>query len=136
MNYINRKKISVTPDSSGYYLLMQKVGSGPAIDSGRIVTVDYEGRFLNDSVFDGTKRAGRPYRFISGAHQVIPGWERAMKKLHGGDKFTLVLPSHLAYGEEGIKDPQTGNYIVGPLTPLVFEMEILSVEDVPPVSRK
>jgi FKBP-type peptidyl-prolyl cis-trans isomerase len=136
MNYVNLKKIDVAPDSSGYYLFIQKMGKGNSVDSGRVVTIEYEGRFLNDSVFDGTKMSGRPYRFISGAHQVIRGWEMAMKTLHGGDKFTLVLPSRLAYGEEGIKDTQTGNYIVPPLTPLVFDIEILSVEDMLPVSRK
>jgi FKBP-type peptidyl-prolyl cis-trans isomerase len=134
--YIQRKNIQAEPDSSGYYLFIRSKGKGPAIDSGKVVIVEYEGRFLNDSVFDGTQKAGKQYRFISGAKQVIPGWERVMKFLHGGDKITLLLPSTLAYGEAGIKNGQTGDYIVPPVTPLVFDIDIISVEEVPAVSRK
>ena len=134
--YISRKKINVSPDESGYYLWMVEKGTGSAIDSGNIVTVDYEGRFLNDSVFDGTKNAKHPYKFISGAHHVIIGWEIAFKKMHAGDKFTLLLPSKLAYGEEGIRNPKNGNYIVPPYTPLVFDINIVSVEESPSVSGK
>jgi FKBP-type peptidyl-prolyl cis-trans isomerase len=135
-HYIDAKKITALPDTAGYYFLMRENGKGHTIDSGKIVTVDYEGRFLNDSVFDGTKRVGKPYRFISGAHHVIRGWELVMKQLHQGDKFTLILPSRLAYGVDGIQDPQNGTYIVPPFTPVVFDIDILSVEDAPPVSGK
>ena len=135
-HYIDAKKISVPPDDSGYYLIINETGKGAAIDSGKIITVEYEGRFLNDSVFDGTKKAGRPYRFLSGADHVILGWELAMKDLHEGDKFTLLVPSKLAYGEEGLQDPQNGTFLVPPYTPLVFDINIISVEDVPAVSGK
>lgn len=136
LNYIEKRKITITPDESGYYLLMKEKGNGSAIDSGKVVTLEYEGRFLNDSVFDGTKKAGQPYKFISGAHHVISGWEIAMKTLNAGDKFTLILPSKLAYGEEGIRDTKSGMFIVPPYTPLVFDINVISVEDVPAVSRK
>jgi FKBP-type peptidyl-prolyl cis-trans isomerase len=57
-----------------------------------------------------------------------------MKKMHAGDKFTLILPSKLAYGEEGIQDPKNGSFIVPPYTPVVFDIEIVSVEETPSVS--
>ena len=136
LHYIEKRRITISPDTSGYYLLMVEKGTGHTVDSGKVVTVEYEGRFLNDSVFDGTKNAGHPYKFISGAHHVISGWEMVLKKLHAGDKFTLILPSKLAYGEEGIRDPKNGTYIVPPYTPLVFDIDIISVEDVPAVSGK
>jgi FKBP-type peptidyl-prolyl cis-trans isomerase FkpA len=134
--YIRRKNISAAQDPSGYYLIMIENGKGAAIDSGKVVTIDYEGRFLNDSVFDGTKIAGHPYKFVSGANHVIPAWEMAMKKMHVGDKFTIVVPSRLAYGEEGIRNPKTGNYIVPPFKSLVFDIQILDVEELPAVSSK
>ncbi len=134
--YVAKNKITVSPDVSGYYLIIKNKGNGEAVDSGRVVEVEYEGRFLNDSIFDGTKKSGKSYKFISGSHHVIQGWELAMKNLHAGDKFTLLVPSKLAYGEEGIHDPQTGSFIVPPYSPLVFDIEIISVEDVPAVSNK
>ncbi len=136
IQYLEKKKITILPDEEGYYLLMIEKGSGQTIDSGKVVTLEYEGRFLNDSVFDGTKKAGHPYKFISGAHHVIRGWEIAMKNMCAGDKFTILLPSNLAFGEEGIRNPKNGNFIVPPYTPLVFDMDIISIEDAPAVSRK
>jgi FKBP-type peptidyl-prolyl cis-trans isomerase FkpA len=135
-DYLSRKNISVAPDPAGFYLVIHEKGSGEPVDSGKIVTIEYEGRFLNDSIYDGTKQAGHPYKFISGANHVIPGWEMAMKKLHAGDKFSILLPSSLAFGEEGIRNPKNGNYIVPPYTPLVFDIHILSVEDAPSVSGR
>ena len=134
--YVKRKGITVPADSSGYILVITKKGNGPAIDSGKVVTLEYEGRFLNDTAFDGTNIAGRPYRFISGAHQVIKGWELAMKKLHQGDRIKLILSSKLAYGEAGIQDELSGKYIVPPFTPLVFDIQIVNVEDAPAVSGR
>ena len=67
---------------------------------------------------------------------MIAGWELAMKNLNAGDKITLILPSRLAYGEEGIRNPKNGTFIVPPYKSLVFDMNILSVEDVPSVSGR
>ena len=86
--FIKRKHLLVAPDSAGYYLIVREKGNGASIDSGKVVEIEYEGRFLNDSLFDGTKGADHPYRFISGAGHVILGWELALKKLHAGDKIT------------------------------------------------
>lgn len=132
--YIFDKHITVKPDSSGYYLIMKEIGKGETVDSGKIITIEYEGRFLDGKIFDGTKQAGRPYKFISGAHHVIPGWELALKKMKVGSKMTLILPSKLAYGEEGISRPKDGTFIVPPYTPLVFDIEIISAEELPGVS--
>jgi FKBP-type peptidyl-prolyl cis-trans isomerase len=134
--YISKRGITVEADTSGFYLLFRERGLGEAIDSGNVVTVEYEGRLLNDTVFDGTEMSGRPYRFISGAHHVIRGWELAMKKMREGDKVTLILPSKLAYGEEGIQDPSTGVFIVQPYNSLIFDIDVISVEETPAVSSK
>ena len=112
MAQICRQHLLVTPDSAGYYLIVREKGSGASIDSGKVVDIEYEGRFLNDSLFDGTKGADHPYRFISGAGHVILGWELALKKLHAGDKITLITPSSLAFGEEGIRNTNNGTFIV------------------------
>lgn len=134
--YIHTNSITVKPDTSGYYLTFIEKGKGPSIDSGNVVTIDYEARLLNDSVYDGTKLTGNSYIFISGAEHVIAGWEMAFKKCNEGDKINLVVPSRLAYGEDGIRDPGNGTYIVPPYSSLVFDIEIKKVEVAPAVSRK
>ena len=132
--YLYDNGIKEKPDSSGYVLIIKEKGKGETVDSGKVITVQYEGRFLDGKVFDGTKKVGRDYHFLSGAHHVIKGWELAMKNLNAGDKVQLIVPSILAYGKEGIRNSKDGTYIVPPNTPLVFDITILSVEDVPAVS--
>jgi FKBP-type peptidyl-prolyl cis-trans isomerase FkpA len=134
--YIAVNNITVTPDSSGYYLIIKERGKGSSVDSGKIIGVEYDAKFLDGTLFDGTSKTGKEYRFISGTHRVIKGWEIAMKDLCQGDIFTLLVPSHLAYGEEGIRNPDDGTYIVPPYTPLVFNIRIVTVEDAPPVSNR
>ena len=132
--YLFDQNIKVKPAEEGYYLIVHEQGKGATIDSGKIVTLEYEGRFTDGKVFDGTKAGGRPYTFVSGTHRVIKGWELAMKDLNAGSKFTLIVPSSLGYGEEGIRNPKNGTFIVPPYKALVFDIRILTVEDVPAVS--
>lgn len=134
--YIEAKQIKEQPDSSGFYLFIKEKGKGNKIDSGKVVTVEYEGRFLDGTIYDGTKKGGQAYSFMFGAHHVISGWELAMKQLHEGDKISLLLPSKLAYGEEGIKNPRTGKVIVPSYSPLVFDIEIKKVEEMPSVTGR
>ena len=135
-SYISNNKISFLPDSLGYYLFFIEKGKGAKVDSGKVITINYEGRFLNDSVFDGTKKSGKPYQFISGAHRVIEGWELALKNLNEGDRITLLVPSRLAYGSEGLRNPGSSTYDIAPNSPLIFDIEILKVEEMEAVSRR
>ena len=51
---------------------------------------------------------------------VIPRWTEALVKMKVGDMWQLVVPSDLAYGEQG-----RGS--IGPNSVLVFEVELLGV---------
>jgi len=53
--------------------------------------------------------------------QVVKGWTEAMQLMKEGDKYQLVLPSELAYGNS-----QRGEHIT-PGSVLIFELEILEV---------
>ncbi|WP_100615647.1 peptidylprolyl isomerase [Confluentibacter citreus] len=52
--------------------------------------------------------------------RMIPGFKEGLKQLSVGDKATLFIPYHLAYGE-------TGNRDIPPKTNLIFEVEILEI---------
>ena len=49
-------------------------GDGDVAENGQRVTVHYEGRLTDDTVFDASKPRGQPFSFIIGAGQVIQGW--------------------------------------------------------------
>ncbi len=52
--------------------------------------------------------------------RMIAGFKEGLQQLHVGDKATLFIPYHLAYGE-------TGNRDIPPKTNLIFEVEIVEL---------
>ncbi|MDQ8203153.1 FKBP-type peptidyl-prolyl cis-trans isomerase [Pelagicoccus sp. SDUM812003] len=82
-----------------------------------MVIVHYEGRFLDNQIFDST--AGRdPAAFQ--LNQVIDGWTQGLQLIGEGGKIKLYVPAKLAYGDE-----LHGS--VPPGSTLVFEIELLKV---------
>ncbi len=96
------------------------VGSGPGATSGDVLVVDYTGAIQGGGQFNNTYTQGSPFQFILGTGAVIQGWDQGLQGLQVGGKRRLIVPSHLAYGEQGL----------GPIPPgstLVFEIELRSI---------
>ena len=74
---------------------------------------------LQGEEFDSSYNRGEPTKFAP--NQVIKGWTEAMQLMSEGDKWELVIPSELAYGDRAM-GPQ-----ITPGSVLVFEMEIVKV---------
>jgi FKBP-type peptidyl-prolyl cis-trans isomerase len=121
-DYITKNKIKVKPTDDGLYFMKNVSGTGKAIKIGSKVLVHYTGKLLDGSVFDSSIEYGTPFELTVGEGQVIPGWEKALLLMKGGDKATVLIPSKLAYGSRG------ADYVIPPYTPLIFDMEIVSVE--------
>jgi FKBP-type peptidyl-prolyl cis-trans isomerase len=121
-DYIAKNKIKVKPTEDGIYFMKNVSGTGKAIVSGSKVSVHYTGKLIDGTVFDSSIEYGTPYELTVGQGQVIPGWEKALLLMRGGDKATVLIPSKLAYGSRG------SDYVIPPYAPLVFEMEVMSVE--------
>ena len=121
-NYIVKNNIKVKPTENGLYFIRSYSGKGKPIVNGTRVKVHYTGKFLDGEVFDSSFERGVPVEVIAGSGQFIAGWEEALKLMKGGDKATVLIPSKLAYGSRGY------GYVIQPYTPLVFEMEVVSVE--------
>lgn len=65
------------------------------------VTVHYEGKLVDGTVFDSSFKRGEPFSFVLGKGEVIRGWDEGLKLLSKGEKTTLVLSPEYAYGEYG-----------------------------------
>jgi FKBP-type peptidyl-prolyl cis-trans isomerase FkpA len=131
--YIADNKIKATKTASGLNYEITKAGSGPTITKGDTAVVNYVGKLVSGKVFDTSLKdvaqkektydAMRPYapiRIAVGAGAVIPGWDEGLQLLNKGAKATLVIPSKLAYGEQGL----------GPVpayAPIVFEVELVDI---------
>jgi len=121
-DYVAKNNIKIAPTEDGIYFMKTVSGKGKAITIGSKVSVHYTGKMLDGSVFDSSVEYGTPFDVVVGNGHVIPGWEKALLLMRGGDKATVLIPSKLAYGSRG------ADYVIPPYTPLLFDMEIVSVE--------
>jgi len=116
IDYIVENGLDCTRAENGLYYTIHQMGDGELLGRGSPVKADYKGYFLDGKIFDSSYQRGKPIRFTVG--QMAAGWDQGMTYVNRGSKITLLLPSFLAYGEEGFQD------IVPPNTVLVFEIDI------------
>ena len=113
----NAEGIKVTESGLQYRVLNEATGKKPSAND--TVKVNYEGAFLDGTVFDSSVNRGEPATFTISS--VIPGWTEGLQMMPVGSVYEFFVPSDLAYGEEG----------AGPIPPnavLNFRVELLSIE--------
>ena len=96
-------------------------GTGEIAETGKRVSVHYEGRLVDGEVFDASRPRGQAFSFTIGAGQVIGGWEQGVAGMKVGETRRLTIPPELGYGEAGAGD------VIPPNATLVFEIELLDV---------
>ena len=96
-------------------------GTGEIAEVGKRVSVHYEGRLEDGTVFDGSRPRGQAFSFTIGAGQVIRGWEQGVAGMKVGETRRLTIPPELGYGEAG------AGGVIPPNATLIFEIELLEV---------
>jgi FKBP-type peptidyl-prolyl cis-trans isomerase FkpA len=114
----NSKKpgINITPSGLQYEIIKQTEGPKPLATD--IVTVHYEGRLIDGTVFDSSYDRREPTEFP--VNEVIPGWTEGLQLMSIGSSFLFYIPSELGYGPSGY----------GPIPPyaaLIFTVELLDI---------
>lgn len=124
--YMAKKSNGLQKTPLGSYLDIKNPGTGPACDSGKLVSLLYKGKLVpSEKVFETNMEGGAPpIEFVVGTGRVIKGWEEALPYFKKGGKGTLYIPADLAYGEQ----PGPGGQ---PHQALIFDIEILDVKDAP-----
>lgn len=117
--YLQKNNYNVKPDEDSIFYLQTTKGTGAQVQDGDSVVVKYKGTFLDGGVFDpGTQ----PYKLMYSKNaSVIQGWISVLGKISQGDKMKVLIPSKMGYGARGGGPIQ-------PYTPLIFDMEIISVK--------
>ena len=114
----NAKKDGVKTLPSGVQYKVIKEGTGAIPADTSLVKVHYEGRLLNDSIFDSSYKRGEPISLR--CNQTIKGWTDAMVHMPAGSIWEVYIPQDLAYGER-----EQG--IIKPFSMLIFKIELLEV---------
>ena len=139
----NKAKEGVVTLASGLQYKIIKAGHGKTPTAKDVVNVRYRGTFIDGKEFDNTFERQAPVSFPVKAP--IKGWTEALQLMPEGSRWQLFVPSDLAYGERGAGGGHGGRraggprpQIVGPNTMLIFEVELLAVQEPgtqPPVSN-
>jgi len=116
----NAKKEGVKTLPSGVQYKVIKEGAGIIPADTSMVKVNYEGRLINDSIFDSSYKRGEPTTFR--ANQVIKGWTEALCHMPEGSVWEVYIPQELAYGERE-------QNIIKPFSALIFKIELLEVNN-------
>jgi len=115
----NKTIEGITTLDNGLQYKVVTAGTGESPKLADSVTVHYEGRLINGTVFDSSIKRGKPASFsLKG---VVAGFREALLRMKKGSKWTVYMPSDLAYGSRAV-----GNQI-GPNSTLIFDMELISI---------
>ncbi|HVV55088.1 MAG TPA: FKBP-type peptidyl-prolyl cis-trans isomerase [Mucilaginibacter sp.] len=131
--YIADHKLKMSQTPSGLYYVITDQGKGEKPAEGDTAMMNYTVRFTDNKLLETNVKdvAVKENKVIPMAHYkplpividskgAIQGVVEGLELLNKGGKATLVVPSKLAYGEQGM-----GN--IGPYTPLVFEIELVNI---------
>ena len=114
----NAKKAGVKTLPSGVQYKVIKEGNGAMPKDTSLVTVNYEGRLIDGTVFDSSYKRGQAVDLR--ANQVIKGWTEALVHMPAGSVWEVYIPQELAFG-----DREQGQ--IKPYSPLVFKIELIKV---------
>lgn len=137
LKYVKDNESKATVLASGLKVISLKKGTNVKPAIGSKVLVYYAGYFTSGDVFDtnikeiaeshgkydnrrdqmgGYKPVSMEY---SPDESLIAGFKEGMLQMNIGDKILLIIPSHLAYGKQGMRG------VIPPNTDLLFELEIV-----------
>lgn len=118
----NAKKEGVVTLPSGLQYKILKKGDGKIPTLEDTIVCNYTGKLLDGTEIDSSYKRKEPT--AAPVKALIAGWSQALQMMPVGSKWELYLPPQLAYGTKA----------AGPIPPyatLVFEVELLSIQDKP-----
>ena len=124
----NAKKDGVITLPSGLQYKVLTQGTGAVPTTSDKVKVHYEGRLIDGTVFDASRKHGdEPTEFRP--TDVIKGWTEALTMMPVGSKWQVYIPFELAYGSRDAGQ-------IKPYSALIFDIELVGIVDDKPVPAK
>lgn len=120
---INSQYDNLTETESGLrYIITKENPSGEQPQIGDNVSVHFEGRLIDGTVFDSSFKREKPITFPLGQRRVIAGWDEGVALLKKGEKATFVIPPDLGYG------PRGAGGVIPPNAYLIFDVELVDIQ--------
>jgi FKBP-type peptidyl-prolyl cis-trans isomerase len=120
-NYITTKKINPDTTRSGLMIVWKSRGNGSTPKPGDKMKVDMKLSLLSGKQLFSSKEQGKPLLFEFGKRIENKGVEEALSLMAEGAAAEIIVPSSLAFGEEG-----RGEFIP-PYTPISYVIEMIDI---------
>ena len=102
LNYLLAMSLLIMTGLFGHVAIAQELeikivekANGVIAEKGMMVSVHYQGRLEDGTVFDDSHKRGEPISFTLGKGQVIKGWEQGIEGMAVGEKRVLTSPPEL-----------------------------------------
>ena len=116
----NQHAVGITVTKSGLQYKILAPGSHKKPTSRSRVTIHYQGKHIDNSVFDSTFN-DEP--LVLNLRRVIKGWNEGLQLIGEGGRIVLYVPSRLAYGRDGTPPTIKRNET------LIFIIDLIEVHD-------
>lgn len=110
----DREGVITRPSGLQAEVIKRTEGARPTANS--TVTIAYEGRLVNGTVFDKSDDASFP------VNAVIPGFAEGLQLMTLGSTWRLYIPSELGYGQRGVPG------VIPPNAVLIFDITLNKIE--------
>ncbi|MRX68156.1 FKBP-type peptidyl-prolyl cis-trans isomerase [Flavobacterium resistens] len=115
IDYLAKNNLTAQKTASGLYYIITEPGTGKQPTATSSVTVAYKGYLTNKKTFDES---------VNGAtfplNRVIAGWTEGIPLFKEGGSGVLLIPAHLAYGDNNVSTIPAGSV-------LIFDVKLISV---------
>ena len=105
------------------------IGTGAEAVKGKTVTIQAVGRLNSGDIFVSTLAHGSPWKFQAGGHKAIAGLAKGVLGMRVGGKRRVRISPHLGYRDQSIPANELFQTSIPPNSVLIFEVELLAVED-------
>jgi FKBP-type peptidyl-prolyl cis-trans isomerase len=119
----NKTKEGVVTLPSGLQYKVIKAGTGKTPKEDDLVSVRYRVSLIDGTEIENSHHKSNVETFD--LENVVVGWRQGARLMQEGAQWRLFVPSHLAYGEDGVGE------LLGPNTTLIFDLELVAVLDKP-----
>lgn len=117
-NYLKENKITVKPLPSGLYFIPQVAGSGRKANPGDRAKAHFVISLIDGKQLFSSYERGEPFTIEVGKEFDNAGLTEGLAMMRKGEKATILVPSSLAFGEEG-----RGEF-VPPYSTIIYKVEL------------
>ncbi|MDZ4203669.1 MAG: FKBP-type peptidyl-prolyl cis-trans isomerase, partial [Bacteroidales bacterium] len=121
-NYLQEKSIKTEPLTSGLYYIQRVAGSGRKAIAGDRMKTHFVISLIDGKQLFSSYDRGEPFEIEIGSQFDNAGLTEALALMRKGEKATLIIPSALAFGEEG-----RGEF-VPPYSTMIYEVEAVEIK--------